>query len=278
MRADMFTVCSVFYELSPSFSAPPRPPLQWCNGGGRWEPEKWDDVLLLTNSLTNVVLLPFSCTPPHSDFTSAKVHWDTLLQHLPVSRLPAASQTSVLSSLFRLNRCLCPPSSAVINYFTYFQGSKQMPTCTELRKKKTLTDQTSRFKSNMESRVFNWYSVLCKVRVRVRVLWWPLYACICTMQHKNTTKIRWHNLFCQADPGVIYPNHTSVSFRQLQRSSTQTAAIFSNTQMFTHSLGYALLRGVTFNQLHCWFSPYSPAHAVRGDLSGSLLAVQRGGR
>lgn len=136
MRADMFTVCSVFYELSPSFSAPPRPPLQWCNGGGRWEPEKWDDVLLLTNSLTNVVLLPFSCTPPHSDFTSAKVHWDTLLQHLPVSRLPAASQTSVLSSLFRLNRCLCPPSSAVINYFTYFQGSKQMPTCTELRKKK----------------------------------------------------------------------------------------------------------------------------------------------
>lgn len=127
----MFTVCSVFYELSPSFPAPPRPPLQWCNGGGRWEPEKWDDILLLTNSLTNVVLLPFSCTPPHSYFPSAKVHRDTLLQHLPVFRLPAAPRTAVLPSLFHLNRCLCPLSSAMIDYF---KQSDQMPACTELRK------------------------------------------------------------------------------------------------------------------------------------------------
>lgn len=48
--------------------------------------------------------------------------------------------------------------------------------------------------------------------------------------------------------------------------------------MFTHSAGYARLRGIAFNQLHCWFSLDSPAHAVAGDVSDSLLAVQGGGR
>lgn len=66
----VYCVLSVLRAVPPSSLPPPvpctpapplllRPPLQWCNGGDRWEPEKWDDVLLLTYSLTNVVLLPF---------------------------------------------------------------------------------------------------------------------------------------------------------------------------------------------------------------------------
>lgn len=130
---------------------------------------------------------------------------------------------------------------------------------------------------HVQSSVLNWYLVLYMVFCGWRSLYTYLHLYYAAPKHKNTKKIRWHNLFSQADPGVIYPNHTSVSFRQLQRSSTRTAAIFSITQMFTHSAGSALLRGIAFNQLHC-FSLYSPAHAVPGDVSARLLAVQCGGR
>lgn len=71
VRADMFTVCTVFYELLPLCLLfllslpcpspclhPPPPPRQWRNEGEHGEPEKWDDLLQLTCSLTNVVLLP----------------------------------------------------------------------------------------------------------------------------------------------------------------------------------------------------------------------------
>lgn len=62
--------------------------------------------------------------------------------------------------------------------------------------------------------------------------------------------------------GVIDPHHMSMRFRELQRSSAQTGAIFSIIQIVSHSAGYALLCGITLNQLLCWFSLYAPAHAV----------------
>lgn len=89
-----------FSRPPPLFCPPPPllgPPLQWCNGGGRWEPEKWNDLLLLTYSLTNVVLLPFP----------ALLH--TLVLLLPKSTEMLFRNISLFSDSFAPALCLSSP-------------------------------------------------------------------------------------------------------------------------------------------------------------------------
>lgn len=118
--------CPPFFSASPSPcpSPPPllRPPLQWRNVGGRWEPEKWDDLLLLTYSLTNVVLLPFpallhtliSLLPKFTEmlffFATLVCFQSPSLQH-SVSLCLSNFWTSVLSSFLYLKEQLSLPSA-----------------------------------------------------------------------------------------------------------------------------------------------------------------------